>query len=34
MPKEVMWGVALVLVAMVLLFNILVAIIRLKTRKR
>jgi phosphate transport system permease protein len=34
MPKEVMWGVALVLVAMVLLFNILVAVIRLKTRKR
>ncbi|PVV83926.1 phosphate ABC transporter permease PstA [Dehalogenimonas alkenigignens] len=34
MPREVMWGVALVLVAMVLLFNILVAVIRIKTRKR
>lgn len=34
MPKEVMWGVALVLVAMVLLFNILVSIVRIKTRKR
>ncbi len=34
MPREVMWGVALVLVAMVLLFNILVTIIRLKTRKK
>ncbi|MEN8615281.1 phosphate ABC transporter permease PstA [Dehalogenimonas sp. THU2] len=34
MPREVMWGVALVLVAMVLLFNILVTIIRLRTRKR
>ncbi|MDV2988943.1 MAG: phosphate ABC transporter permease PstA [Dehalogenimonas sp.] len=34
MPKEVMWGVALVLVAMVLFFNILVSIVRTKTRKR
>lgn len=34
MPKEVMWGVALVLVAMVLFFNILVTIVRIKTRKR
>ena len=34
MPREVMWGVALVLVAMVLLFNIVVTIIRLKTRKK
>ena len=34
MPREVMWGVALVLVAMVLIFNILVTIIRLKTRKK
>jgi phosphate transport system permease protein len=34
MPKEVMWGVALVLVAMVLFLNILVTIVRIKTRKR
>jgi len=34
MPKEVMWGVAVVLVAMVLVFNILVTIVRWKTRKR
>ncbi|MEL7563013.1 phosphate ABC transporter permease PstA [Dehalogenimonas sp. 4OHTPN] len=34
MPREVMWGVALVLVTMVLLFNIVVAVIRVKTRKR
>lgn len=34
MSKEVMWGVAIVLVAMVLLFNIMVTIVRMKTRKR
>lgn len=34
MPGEVKWGVAIVLIAMVLFFNIIVALIRLKGRKR
>ena len=34
MPEEIKWGVALVLVGMVLFFNILAGIVRVKTRKR
>ena len=34
MPGEIKWGVAIVLIAMVLLFNIMVALIRIKARKR
>jgi phosphate transport system permease protein len=34
MPKETVWGVALVLLVVVLSFNVLATIIRLKTRQR
>ncbi len=34
MPADVKWGVAIVLIVMVLFFNIVVALIRMKTRKR
>ncbi|MDD5605007.1 MAG: phosphate ABC transporter permease PstA [Dehalococcoidales bacterium] len=34
MPGEIKWGVALVLIAMVLFFNILAGIVRIKARKR
>lgn len=34
MPADVKWGVALVLIAMVLFFNILVTLVRFKSRKR
>jgi len=34
MPADIKWGVALVLIAMVLFFNILVTLVRFKSRKR
>jgi len=34
MPKDIIWGVALVLIAVVLSFDILAAVIRIKTRKK
>ena len=34
MPKETVWGVALVLLVVVLSFNVLATVIRLKTRQR